>query len=68
MKVLILGHTGMLGSTVYDYFMGEVDSLTFISDRWPEDIFKDKVKQFDGDYIINCIGAIPQRTDKFQVN
>ena len=68
MKVLILGHTGMLGSTVYDYFMGEVDSLTFISDRWPEDIFKDMVKQFDGDYIINCIGAIPQRTDKFEIN
>jgi len=68
MKVLIIGHTGMLGNTVYDYLIGEVDSLTVISERWPSTPFKNMIKEFDGDYIINCIGAIPQRTDKFKIN
>ena len=75
MKVLVLGHSGMLGSMVYDYLMGDysigfeiVDSLTSIPDRWPEESFKNKIREFEGDYIINCIGAIPQRTDKFEIN
>jgi len=68
MKVLVLGHSGMLGNTVCDYLMGEVDSLTVISERWPSTSFKNTIKEFDGDYIINCIGAIPQRTVKFEIN
>jgi dTDP-4-dehydrorhamnose reductase len=69
MKVLVLGHSGMLGSTVYDYLIGEVDSLAVISERWPSTPFKNMIKEFDGDYIINCIGVIPQqRTDKFEIN
>ena len=68
MKVLVLGHNGMLGNTVCDYLIGLVDSLTVISERWPSTSFKNTIKEFDGDYIINCIGAIPQRTDKFKIN
>ena len=52
----------MLGNTVCDYLMGEIDSLTVISERWSSTPFKNMKKEFDGDYIINCIGAIPQRT------
>ena len=69
MKVLILGHSGMLGSMVYDYLSKLDDvSTVIIRHRWPSDSFKTSVRNFEGDYIINCIGAIPQRTDKFEIN
>ena len=70
MKVLVLGHSGMLGDAVFGYLMGEVDSLELLQEeyRWPSESFKSEVKKFDGDYIINCIGAIPQRTDNFEIN
>ncbi len=59
MKVLILGHSGMLGSMVYDYLSKLDDvSTVIIRHRWPSDSFKTAVRNFDGDYIINCIGAI----------
>ena len=69
MKVLVLGHFGMLGSTVYDYLKTMDDVLIVMTrHRWPTDSFKTSVRNFDGDYIINCIGAIPQRTNNFDVN
>ena len=52
MNILILGHNGMLGHNL----------------RFPDQDFKDFIRSFNGDYIINCIGAIPQRTNKFEVN
>ena len=69
MRVLILGHTGMLGSTVCDY-LHSLDSVSIVTikHRWPTNSFKAAIKNFDGDYIVNCIGAIPQRTDKFEIN
>ena len=36
--------------------------------RWPSSKFKNHIKKFDGDYIINCIGAIHQRTNQFNIN
>ena len=69
MKVLILGHDGMLGHTVCDYLRKLSDvSIVTIKHRWPSRSFKIGVKNFDGDYIINCIGAIPQKTTKFNIN
>ena len=68
MKVLILGHTGMLGNAVYSYLMGEVDTLLTIDGRWPDDEFLTKIVSADVDYVINCIGAIPQRTKDFEIN
>ena len=69
MKVLVLGHSGMLGNTVCDYLRGLDDiSIVTTRHRWPTESFKTSIKNFGGDYIINCIGAIPQRTDKFGVN
>ena len=69
MKVMVLGHTGMLGNLVCDY-LRKLDDVSFVTTkyRWPTDSFKTSIKNFDGDYIINCIGAIPQRTKKFEVN
>jgi len=70
MKVLILGHKGMLGNAVYKYLNSKTDVITqHLSDfRWYSKSFVRDILTFDGDYIINCIGAIPQRTDKFEVN
>ena len=71
MKVLIIGHTGMLGNAVYKYLNEQKDVSVVIfskKNRWPFDSFKKSVDKFDGDYIINCIGAIPQRTNQFEVN
>jgi len=71
MKVLVIGHTGMLGNAVCKYLNTQKDVSVVIfskKNRWPFDSFKKSVVKFDGDYIINCIGAIPQRTNQFEVN
>ena len=67
MKVLVLGHTGMLGHTVVDYLKKESQSIDKVIidwkwERWPDDEFLTKIVNADVDYVINCIGAIPQRT------
>ena len=70
MKILILGHNGMLGNAVYKYFNNcndyEVSIIT--TSRYPEEEFLSYIKEYDGDYIINCIGAIPQKTNNFEIN
>tara|TARA_Y100000593_G_scaffold95015_1_gene198275 strand:- start:24829 stop:25560 length:732 start_codon:yes stop_codon:yes gene_type:complete len=73
MKVLILGHKGMLGHMVYKYLSTKGDCKVVTTDlRWPTREFKDFVTDFwwseNGGYIINCIGAIHQRTNDFDVN
>ena len=70
MKVLVLGHKGMLGHMVHKYLSTKKDcKLTTTDLRWPSEDFKDFVLEFcdlrGGDYIINCIGSIPQRKDNF---
>lgn len=66
MRILLLGHSGMLGSAVEKYYsIAEVQTL---EERWPSEEFKRKVSEFNGDLIINCIGAIPQKTNKFSIN
>lgn len=67
MKILILGHTGMLGNAVYRYLrqFHEIDTIDY---RWPSDDFFKYIENYDGDFIINCIGAIPQKTSDFGVN
>ena len=73
MKVLVLGHKGMLGHMVYKYLSTKEDCELVTTDfRWPSKQFKSFIKDFcwekNGDYIINCIGAIHQRTTEFDVN
>mgnify|MGYP003114219796 CR=1 FL=1 len=66
MKVLVLGHNGMLGHMVVKYLQSqEMDVVKFVG-RFPKD--QKTLLEFKGNYIINCIGAIPQRTDTFDIN
>jgi len=43
----------------------EVETVDF---RWPSIEFKKHLSKFSGDAIVNCIGAVPQRTNNFDVN
>lgn len=69
MEVLLLGHNGMLGNAVNKYFLSfdQIEVKTLLS-RWPSEEFKNQVLTFEGEYIINCIAAIPQKYDQFNVN
>jgi dTDP-4-dehydrorhamnose reductase len=68
MKILVLGHTGMLGSMAIQYFSQLGHQVHFVKARYGNKYFDSYVQDFGGDYIINCIGAIPQRTDNFKIN
>jgi len=68
MVVLILGHKGMLGHMVLKYLKSVGVQVTTTDLRWPSDDFKTFINNFNGDYIINCIGSIPQRKNNFEVN
>ena len=68
MKVLILGHKGMLGHMVTKYLIDQDIKITTTQHRFPTIGFQEKVISFNGDYIINCIGSIPQRTSDFSLN
>jgi dTDP-4-dehydrorhamnose reductase len=65
MKVLVLGHKGMLGHMVTRYLRDNKVEVVTSDARWPESPFKSDMKL---DYVINCIGAIPQRTKSFDIN
>ncbi len=62
MKILVLGHNGLLGNMTLTYlffkYRGNVITTNL---RWNSDEFKEFVQNSGVDYIINCIGAIPQR-------
>lgn len=66
MKILLLGHTGMLGHMVKKYLTYKNIEVITNSERWPN--LKNTISDFNGDYIINCIGAIPQRATQFDIN
>lgn len=69
MEVMVLGHRGMLGRAVHKYLINKGVNVDCVSDaRYPQDNFSKMVKEYSGDFIVNCIGAIPQRTDDFSVN
>ena len=64
MRILVLGHKGMLGHMVYNVLNNNYKVKT-IDERfpnWNKEMFNDV------DIIINCIGAIPQKVDKFDIN
>jgi len=68
MKILILGHKGMLGHMVHKFFQDKGIECVINTCRWSTSCFKKFIKDFDGDFIVNCIGAIHQRTDQFDIN
>jgi dTDP-4-dehydrorhamnose reductase len=61
MKLLILGHNGMLGNAVYKYFINKCDIETIEGLRWNSDEYKNKILNSDAEFTINCVGAIPQK-------
>jgi nucleoside-diphosphate-sugar epimerase len=67
-KILVLGHNGMLGHSTVEYFKRKNFEVSTTNHRFPSENFKKDILDFNGDFIINCIGAIPQRTNLFKIN
>lgn len=67
MRILILGSNGMLGHMVKMY-LEQYYEIEIINHRWPMRSFKTAILNSKADFLINCIGAIPQRTNDFTVN
>lgn len=62
MKILVLGHKGMLGNAVYKYLSEKKYTISIIDNlKWDTKEFREAIKINDCDFIINCIGAIPQK-------
>lgn len=70
MKILVLGHKGMLGHMVVKYLADTLlnDIYGIENQKFPSEEFKNSITSGEWDYIINCIGAIPQRTKDFTIN
>ena len=68
LKIQLLGHKGMLGHMVHKYLLGEGYKVTTTERRFPDKEFKTVIKESSADVLINCIGAIPQRTTDFNIN
>ena len=68
MKILILGSNGMLGHMVKKYLDSIQYEIETIEHRWPSKEFKAAVIDSNADVLINCVGAIPQRTKDFTIN
>ena len=65
MKILIiLGHGGMLGNAVHKYFNLGHEIEVVEKWRWNSKEFQKQVLDSDAEFIINCIGAIPQKKYK----
>lgn len=68
MKVLILGHNGMLGHMVHKYYSSKNVEIITTNHKWPSENFKKVINNFDGEFIVNCVGSIHQKTNNFEVN
>ena len=67
--ILVLGHKGMLGQTVYRRLTEFGYSIETIEDKWPSKFFFDRISSSSSDLLINCIGSIPQKNpESFRVN
>ncbi|MEN9880938.1 MAG: hypothetical protein RLZZ308_121 [Candidatus Parcubacteria bacterium] len=62
-RLLVLGHKGMLGNAVVKYFSSSPDKYTVVTlaSRYGDSSFKFDIIALSPDYIINCIGKIPQK-------
>jgi len=65
---MVLGHNGMLGHMVVKYLSNKRYNITTCDYKFPTSEFKEFVSQYKGYYIVNCIGAIPQKTKDFSIN
>lgn len=61
MKILVLGHKGLLGNCVFKRLSGQKGlQLHTTEERWPDNGFIDFVKGASFDWVINAIAKIPQ--------
>lgn len=58
----------MLGHMVHKYFKCIGFNVSTIEYRYPSNEFKNYIESYSGDYIINCIGSIPQKVNQFDIN
>lgn len=65
---MILGHRGMLGHMVKMYLEDLGHTVHTNNYRFPSAEFNENVLRWKGDYIVNAIGAIPQKKSTFEVN
>tara|TARA_Y100000034_G_scaffold135871_1_gene209528 strand:- start:149 stop:877 length:729 start_codon:yes stop_codon:yes gene_type:complete len=68
MSIMVLGHTGMLGHMVYKYLSNIYHGVETTEHRWSTEGFVKDMLSFRGKYVVNCIAAIPQRTNDFVIN
>ena len=61
MKILVLGHNGMLGHMVVKYLKSQNNDTVTTDLKWGTDEFKDYIRNSHCEYLINCIGCIPQK-------
>lgn len=66
MKILILGHNGMLGHMVKRYMISMGFKIETINEKWPSSSFIEYVKNSDSNFLINCIGSIPQKKPSWE--
>lgn len=66
LRIVVLGYNGMLGNAVAKYFGNKKDSYVVLttSTRWNDEAFKNFLITTECDFIINCIGGIPQKNKK----
>jgi len=62
MKILVLGHKGMLGRAASKYFTENTEyEILTIDSRFGDSDFESEIKNINVDFIINGIGKIPQK-------
>lgn len=66
MKILILGQKGMLGHVVSQYMLERGHKIEKLYHRWPSSDFERLITESDADFLINCIGKIPQKNGDFK--
>src|SRR4026208_1324222 len=66
MKVLVLGHKGMLGHVVTRFLREQGLNVLTLQERYtaqPNDPLIRAIEASEADWIINCIGLIKQKSD-----
>jgi dTDP-4-dehydrorhamnose reductase len=61
MRVLVLGHRGLLGNCVVKYLSSFRElKINTTESRWPDFTFVDFLKKSKFEWIVNCIAQVPQ--------
>ena len=61
MRVLLLGHKGMLGNVIHKYYLQNNIDLVTTEFKWADWDLIRLIKQSNCDFLINCIGINPQK-------